>query len=388
MKILRVSAAYYPAISLGGAVTADLVMDRALVELGHEVKVVTTNAGLEKLPADVEILNQIDGIRVIRYNYYGYIHYTFSPLLFYNLGRHIKKADLILISGVWNFPVAAAAFFARLYNKPHVIVPHGLLYRARINGKSSFKKKIYYTLFSQRDLKNSVIMATCEDEIKEIYHLCGKKVRVILIPNSLDRKEYSAGLIKEKIRDFRKLHFPPDSKVIGFHGRINWVKGLDNLIGAFSKLDKCILNNAYLMIIGPDDEGYSERLKKIALDKGILDRIKFMGLLKDEQLKTAISAADVSVLSSYAENFGMSVIEALALGVPIIISDKVGVSEKVKLFDAGIVCQANAESVSSALNSFLLNEVDANKMIMNGYKLIDEEFAPITNAKKLMRSFL
>ncbi len=120
------------------------------------------------------------------------------------------------------------------------------------------------------------------------------------------------------------------------------------------------------MIIGPDDEGYSERLKKIALDKGILDRIKFMGLLKDEQLKTAISAADVSVLSSYAENFGMSVIETLALGVPIIISDKVGVSEKVKLFDAGIVCQANAESVSSALNSFFLNEVDSNKMIMNG----------------------
>ena len=112
-----------------------------VIKKGVEVTVYTTNAGL-KNKENIVLGREtgIDGVKVFYFPYYGYIHWTFSPVLCWAIRKNIKNFDLIHITGVWNFPVIAAAFWARFYKKPYIISPRGSLMKEPLAKKSSFKK--------------------------------------------------------------------------------------------------------------------------------------------------------------------------------------------------------------------------------------------------------
>jgi glycosyltransferase involved in cell wall biosynthesis len=148
--------------------------------------------------------------------------------------------------------------------------------------------------------------------------------RSVVIPHSID---LSAGH-EMPSRNHLEQEYPTlvGKQVVAFIGRINWVKNLDCLIAAVGLIHKEGFNIA-LVCAGPDSEGYQKQLERIAADLGISSSVLFTGMLHGEQLQSVFARADVVSLVSRKENFGLSAAEALAAGVPIVLSDGVDMGE-------------------------------------------------------------
>ena len=413
MKILHVVSSYYPAFSFGGPIESVHKLNKFLVKKGVDTTVYTSNSGLRNIRmSDIQKLNlsisgmsdiqnigkgkcEIDGVRVFYFPYYGYVHWTFSPALFLALGREVKNFDLVHITGVWNFPVWAAAFWARFYKKPHIISPRGSLMKEPLEKKSQLKKKIYLSLITKRDFKKaSAIHFTVEKEKKE-YLKAGLPLRkAVVIPNGLDikgyeiRNEYEYTKLGNNFR--KKFGIHHNAKIVLFLSRLNWKKGLDTLIPAFSEVIKKE-PKAVLVLAGGDEKNYKKEIIKMINNRHLTcadfsphnsafspresASCIFTGMLLGEDKVAAYQIADVFVLPSYSENFGMAVVEAMAAEKPVVITKGVGISKEVETAGAGLVINKDEKQLAEAILKILENPELAQKMGKNGKKLVETEFS-------------
>ena len=406
MKILHVVSSYWPAFEFGGPINSVYLLNKFLVKNRVGLAVYTTNAGLRKnkeIPLKKEV--DLDGVKIFYFPYYGYVHWTFSPVLFWALAKNIKNFDMIHITGVWNFPVLAAAFWARVYKKPYIISPRGSLMAEPLSKKSRFKKKTFLFLFVERFLKNaSAIHFTVETE-KEEYIKAGLSLKeTIIIPNGLDIEEFNT-ITRDSATHFKeKFGIAPDKKIILFLGRINWKKGFDTLIPAFAEVIKKE-PKAVLVLAGPDDENYKREVLKFideanlrtsdvqklkaSIQTSINQRanIIFTGMLVGEDKIAAFQESDVFVLPSYSENFGMAVAEAMVFGLPVIVTKGVGISNEVEKVGAGIVIEKNEKELSEAILKILNNPALTRKMGESGKRLVEIEFSPGKIADKWIEKY-
>ena len=423
MKILHVVSSYWPAFEFGGPIESVHNLNKELAKKGVDITVYTTNSGLRNIRmSDIQKLNlsisgmsdiqnigkgkcEIDGVRVFYFPYYGYVHWTFSPALFLALGREVKNFDLVHITGVWNFPVWAAAFWARFYKKPHIISPRGSLMKEPLEKKSQLKKKIYLSLITKRDFKKaSAIHFTVEKEKKE-YLKAGLPLRkAVVIPNGLDikgyeiRNEYEYTKLGNNFR--KKFGIHHNAKIVLFLSRLNWKKGLDTLIPAFSEVIKKE-PKAVLVLAGGDEKNYKKEIIKMIDEINIETsdvlrtsdvqdinphklaeisinqcfNIIFTGMLIGEEKFAAFRESDVFVLPSYSENFGMAVVEAMAAEKPVVITKGVGISKEVETAGAGLVINKDEKQLAEAILKILENPELAQKMGKNGKKLVETEFS-------------
>ena len=275
MKILHVVSSYWPAFQFGGPIYSVHLLNKELVKKEVDVTVYTTNVGL-KDKKDIIFKKEtiIDGVKVFYFPYYGYVHFTFSPALFWALAKNIKNFDLVHITGVWNFPVCAAAFWARFYRKPYIISPRGSLMKEPLEKKSSLKKKIHLFLIAKRDLKNAAAIHFTVEREKEEYLRAGLPLKkAIIIPNGFSSEEFNMGTsdvpnidVNTRTSDVQKLDFRQkfgintDKKIVLFLSRLNWKKGLDTLIPAFAEVIKKE-PNVVLVLAGPDENNYKKEVE-------------------------------------------------------------------------------------------------------------------------------
>ena len=118
-------------------------------------------------------------------------------------------------------------------------------------------------------------------------------------------------------------------------GRISHKKGIDILIRALPAIAERV-PDVRLVIVGPDDEGLSRQLAALADAKGIEDLVVFTGMLREDGRLAALAAASVWALPSKTENFGNSVIEAMAAGLPVVVSPAVNLAPAIQAGDAGV----------------------------------------------------
>jgi len=397
MKVLHVVSSYWPAYEFGGPIQSVHLLNKYLVKEGLDIVVYTTNSGLKsrrkvgtptpagasgKIPLKKEVV--LDGIKVFYSPYYGYVHFTFSPALFFALAKNVKNFDLIHITGVWNFPVLAAAFWARFYKKPYIISPRGSLMKEPLEIKSPLKKKIHLFLFGKRDLKNvAAIHFTTEAEKKE-YISTGLPIKKsFIIPNGLDFEEFKENVPSGTFR--KKWNIDSKKKIVLFLGRLNWKKGLDTLIPAFKLVIKKE-PNALLVLGGIADKGYKEVVEKMISDENISDKVLFTGFFPGKDI-AALKDSDVFVLPSYSENFGMAVIQAMYLGLAVVITKNVGIALDVNRAGAGIVVNKNEKEVSEAILKILNNSVLAKQMGERGKRLVETEFSPTSVAEKFLKLY-
>jgi glycosyltransferase involved in cell wall biosynthesis len=119
-----------------------------------------------------------------------------------------------------------------------------------------------------------------------------------------------------------------------FLGRLHPKKGCDLLIEAFAKLK---LSDSALILAGPDQIGWKAELESQARDLDLRDRVVFTAMLEGEMKQGAFEIADAFILPSHQENFGVSVVEALAAGVPVLISNRVNIWREIDADGAGLV---------------------------------------------------
>jgi glycosyltransferase involved in cell wall biosynthesis len=373
MNILHITPSYYPAFKYGGPIQSVHLLNKTLVKKGLRVDVITTDAGLEGRN-DIP-LNRwafLDDVRVRYLKYYGYEHYTFSPRLFFEIFKGMEKYDLIHITAVWNFPVLAGAIASLIYKKPYIISPRGTIYEQTIKLKSSNKKMLYFNVIARQYLQRAnAIHFTTTDEQEEVTKYLKLTCSSFVVPNGLDFSEFKEPPEKR----YLETRYPVlvGKRNMLFLGRINIKKGIDILIESFKKLAE-EYKDLFLVLAGPDNENYGEEIKVRLGKYGVLNKTIFTGMITGKEKLSVYNDAELFVLPSYSENFGMSVVEAMACGVPVVISNKVGIYKEVENNKAGVVVETNPESLHRGIKSLLDNETRRKEIAENGRRLAESYY--------------
>ncbi|MDH3975275.1 MAG: glycosyltransferase [Deltaproteobacteria bacterium] len=386
MKLLVVIPSYWPAIKFGGPIHSVHTLNKTLVKMKIDVTVFSTNAGIEKIvPVNEEIIR--DGVKITyfsyskRFEFMAATGWQFSRCLINELKKSLKNFDLVYITPIWNFPVSIAAHYCRKFKVPYVISPRGTMYGETLS-KKAWKKMIYYWLVSNRDIKHaSAIHYTTHDEAERCYIPHRRSENAIILPNGIDLSDFKDLPSKKALRT--KYPYLENKKVILFMGRINWKKGLDILIDAYGKLVS-ERDDVHLIIAGNDENGYINQVKKWINTYGMkyfdassgtitineIPDVTFTGLIKDKEKLIAYAGSDLFVLPSYSENFGMSVIESMATGTAVLISNHVGLYKEVVKNNAGFIVKTTWESIYEGLAEMLDNDRHRNMLSNNGKKMV------------------
>ncbi len=133
-------------------------------------------------------------------------------------------------------------------------------------------------------------------------------------------------------------------------------------------------NDLHLLIVGNDEDGYSDKVKGWIREYGLEAKVTFIGMLTGREKLEVYTGSDIFVLPSYSENFGMAVVEAMACGTTVVISNKVGIYKEVDRNKAGIVVDIDAESLYKGIKLLLENPELRKEISLNGKKLVEEYY--------------
>lgn len=335
---------------------------------GHEVNVATLDApeAIENFnfPAPVFALGPGKGV-------YGY-----TPHAVPWLKQHLPSYDLVFINCIWQYNAIAAYRALEPTNIPYGVFTHGMLdpYFKREFPLKHIKKSIYWNLFLQPVLKNAnAVLFTCEEEkilARQSFSRYQVRERVltygIFAPN-LD--------LASATRDFLEKWPNLRGKRLAITmGRVHPKKGIDILIEAFAR-SLARHPEWELVIAGPDQIGLQTELQALAKRLGVADRITWTGMIGGALKWGALAASEVFVLPSHQENFGIVVAEALACGLPVIISDKVNIWREIKEYEAGLICQDSIKSTEVALNQWSeMKDAEVAEMRTRCQNCFDEYF--------------
>jgi len=410
MKLLCVIPNYWPAFQYGGTVAAVHCLNRALAKKGIQITVYTTDVGLEgRVPVTQE--QDLEGVKVTYFSFtklfkfMGTAGWQFSRQMARALKNNLPAFDAVFIVDIWNYPAAIAAHYSRMYKKPYILIPSGMLYPYAFS-KKIWKKWLYYRLVVKRDLKHATLMQyTSDDEEKKTHPFLALKNKAVVVSNGIDLLEFSSLPGREMLQ--ASYPYLKDKKIILFLGRLRWIKGLDILLKAYVLLAK-ERGDVHLFIAGNDESGYGMKVKRWALEAGMnyVDRplgdrngklkagdhpedvkVTFTGILNNQEKLVVYAGSDIFVLPSYSENFGMVVIEAMACGLPVIISNKVGISKEVEQNKAGIVIDTSAPDLYRAIKILLENHDLREEIKVNAGKLVKENYDIDKVAAKMIRIY-
>ena len=322
MRILHFIPVYVPAWQFGGPILSVSRLCEGLVRDGLDVLVITTNAGLPGMPQHLLGVPQtVNGVKVIYYPIDTPGETIRSQALVQSLVDHMTWADLLHVSAIWQplgIPVQKAAHASGV---PVIHTLRGALgpYSWRYGW---WKKLPYFYLFERPLLQRSASLhCTTPKEANEIKRL-NLKPSISLLPNPYD----SQTLFYEprKGQEWRdSVGIPQELPLLLVVGRLHHKKGLDLLPSVLSQVSELPWHIAF---IGKDDDGTGEALKTSFETVGLSDRCHWFDTLPADDLVGPYNAGDYLLLPSLHENFGNVVIEALACGCGVLVSDEVGVA--------------------------------------------------------------
>jgi len=385
MRILHVVPSYIPAYRYGGPVKSIHEMARKLVELGVDVTVFTTNAdGPEDLAVETGKETLVEGVKVIYFPVEKPRSYFRSTRLAQAVRDWVKEFDLVHINWLYVYPTMVAARECIRQKVPYIIAPRGMLDPNAIALKGTLKKKLYLNLIEKKHLYGAAAVHFTADGEREQASSAGWKFNSIVVPNGLAISAYNPLPDGEKFR----TKFPElvDKKLVLFLGRLNYIKGLDLLAKAWPMVVEAV-PDAHLVLAGPDDDGYADKVRAWLVEGGIESSATFTGMLLGEDKLAAFAAAEVFVASSYLESFGMAIVEAMACGKPVVITDRVNICRDVENAGAGFVTSCEPAKIAEALIAVLQNPAHGKEMGMKGRRLVEEKFTQESAAKQMLAAY-
>jgi glycosyltransferase involved in cell wall biosynthesis len=273
--------------------------------------------------------------------------FAYSGQLARALYDKLGTYDVLHIHSLYLFPQLAAFLAAQRRGVPYVVSPHGVLNEV-IRRQRRRLKLINDFLWLRRMLDRAGgLHYTCEAEARNAIDL-RLRAPSFIVPNGIAFDELNGPSQPER---FRQRFFPGFSgDIVLSLGRIARVKGLDVLVRAFAQLEA---SSSRLAIVGPDDEEFIPVLIDLARRLRIHDRVVFTGELRGSDRLDALAAASVCALPSKTENFGHAIVEAMAAGLPVVLSGDVALADEIKGRNAGLVVSRAPNSFASAVNHLL-----------------------------------
>ena len=359
MRVLHVIQAW--PMKFGGVQAVGRGLVKAQAQAGLEVEIATTNidttrGGVLDVPVNQPV--EWQGAK-IHYFPVQCVSLLFSTQLKKYLSMQCAEFDLIHIHGLYRFPPTYAAYVARKQGVPYIIMPHGsldpYLYKRSTRG-SVLLKRVYERMFDLPNLNHAnAIYYTAEEERKRTLFL-GLKAPSFVIPNGLDWKLYEQ---LPPRGGFRAKQGLGSELLVLFLGRLHFKKGLDLLVPAFAQVHRRY-PEARLAIVGPDNDNYGLKVKSWVREHGLERSVCFVDALDEAAVIQAYVDADVFVLPSYTENFGMTVVEAMACKLPVVISDQVNIHNEVTESGGGLVTHCDVDEVAKGIAG-LLGDADKRR---------------------------
>lgn len=366
LRILQVVPTYYPAVRYGGTIRAVHGLAAALVKRGHEVHVYTTSmdgAGDLDVPLDRPV--DLDGVAVHYFPVPALRRLFWAPALHRRLRETIADFDVVHLQSVFLCPTWAGARIAARAGVPYVLTPHGMLIRDVIRRKSRLVKTAWINLVERTTLAHAAgLHITAELEGEELRALRLPMPNVVrLVPNGID---WPARHLPLSETPFAGL--PPRYAL--FLSRISWKKGLDRLLTAWQQVP-----DLPLVIAGNDDEDYTPKLRSLAQSLGLTPRVLFTGPVSDAHKWALYEKAELFLLPSYSENFGLVVAEAMAMGCPVVVTPEVGIAPMVESAGAGIVVSNEPAKLAAAINELLTDESRRRELGRRGPAAVRGQFS-------------
>ena len=360
-RVLQIISTANP--DFGGPQEAAAQIGRSLQPLGIESDLATLDG-----PATTW-----GGADVLRLGPGRFGGYHYSDRLYPWLRSNASRYGSVIIHGLWQYHGLAAWRALRAGPVPYFVFPHGMLdpwFKHRYPLKH-LKKQFYWQGAEYRILRDARAVLFTTDEERLLARQTFSPYRVNEAVVGFGISEPPRG---ERALFFRRYPELQDKRIVLFLGRLHPKKGCDQLISAFAAV--CSRHPTLrLVMAGPDQAGYQATLMRQAELRGIADRISWTGMITGELKWGAYQSAEVFVLPSHQENFGISVAEALACRVPTLISDKVNIWREIDAEQCGIVRPDTPAGTLELLEKWLaLNDIERERMRANSLACFRKHF--------------
>lgn len=305
MRILHIMPTFYPAHYYGGPIQSVYHLCRHVARLGGEVRVLTSNANGPSADLPVEPGVEIEIEEGVRVTYCRrLLPQTVAPSIIAQLPAMLRWADVVHLTAVYSFPVIPALAACRAMGKPVVWSPRGAL--QRWNGSRRVLAKDAWDLVCRAVKPRRLVLHVTSKEEAEESSARYPGVPTAVIPNGVEipdspRHTENSGTLR-----------------LVFLGRIDRKKGIENLLDACQALDGVI--EWSLTIAGTGDSDYVQSIAARIDRLGLQHRARMIGATIGDAKRRLFENADLMVMPSHTENFGIVVAEALAHGVPVLAS--------------------------------------------------------------------
>lgn len=375
LKILQLVHTLDPGV--GGVATSVLALSRGLARRGHKIDIVVLDDPSAAWIANVDLNVHALGS--------GLTSYRYSHALLPWLRQHGGDYDRVIVNGIWQYLSFAAWRRYAGSPIPYYVFPHGMLdpwFKETFPFKH-LKKWLYWPWAEYRVLRDAaaVIFTSEEERLQARQSFWLYRAHEKVSPLGVEAPPISSSARSEFLSRYPQLQ---TTRNFLFLGRLHPKKGCDILLDAFTRVRSN--NSISLIMAGPDQIGWESDLRRQVTRLNLPDRVVFTGMLQGAMKQGALASADAFVLPSHQENFGISVVEALVAGVPVLISNRVNIWREIDADRAGYVESDDLTGTTRLLQRWIdTAPMERETMRQNARNCFEQRFAIDRAVDSLLR---
>lgn len=381
MKVLQVIPSLSP--RLGGPTHVALELTRSLQDLGIDVQILTTDDDSnELLPVSLNKITTYHNLpvtflsRTLRAK-----EFIYTRALSKWCRQNLNSFDLIHTHYLFSHLPSWTASAARRANIPYIMRPLGQLTPWALS-QSATKKQIYASLIERRNLNQAAaVHCTSSEEAINVRDF-GISTPSITLPLGVTPPQPIKDA-KEKLH--KTYNISSETPVLLFLSRLHHKKQPELLLKAASQLIK--QKPYHVILAGTGDPQYYKQLETLSHELGISHAVSFTGFVTGHDKNLLLQGSDAFVLPSHSENFGIAVAEALASGLPVVITPGIQISTEIKAANAGLIAEPNVAAIATAINKIITNPELSAKLRENGLNLARNRYSWDAIAKELATSY-
>ena len=341
MRLLHVVHSCNPLA--GGVAEAVNRLAEASMEVGHQAEIATCDQPSSSFLEELDVAARGFGPA-------SDSSYHSCPALGAWLMENATNFDGLISHGLWQYPSVAVRKAARNAGKPYFVYPHGMLdpwFKAQYPLKH-LKKMLFWWFRQGRILRDAKAVCFTTEEERRLARGTFRPYRCNEVVTGLGVSEPSPDVDAQTNAFHEKFPSLRNKRTLLFLGRIHRKKGIDLLLQAFEELATA---DDHLVVAGPsEDSVFAEELLRVS--SAFADRVTWAGMISGDLKWGALRVADALILPSHQENFGMVVAEALAVGTPVLITDKVNLWREVEDDRAGKVSADDLSGVRALVREW------------------------------------